>query len=173
MHLNQPNQLIADVASAVALPPRLKVKWLRSDCLKCLDLRGPAVAEVLTVSAWQSLVMCLGAVPDLEALHVQLPRGRMYQTACTANPDTPDEIFQWTFLQGFICTHCHCDVYRRLFLRQTRAQDGIGPAIPSGTYVRFSDFTKCSCVPCGRYFTSGCVRNSRWSPHAALSAGQI
>lgn len=62
--------LLSSMSQAVALAPRLKVKWVRTDCLTSLDLRG----VVLTDPCWSNLVMSFTAIPGLRDLHVQLPR---------------------------------------------------------------------------------------------------
>lgn len=64
--------LLSDVSDALALPAALKMKWLRADCLTALDLSAPG--DGWGLSAWQRLVMCLHAVPALQALAVCLPR---------------------------------------------------------------------------------------------------
>lgn len=75
----QSRRLISSFSQAVALPPRLKVKWLRTDCMSELDLRGVQLSN----SDWNSLVPSLSAVPGLLALHVCLPR---YQEVTPVNP---------------------------------------------------------------------------------------
>lgn len=63
-------KMLSSKSEAVALPAKLMVKWLRTDCLTRLDLRGVP----LTDASWNSLVMSFGAIPGLLALHARLPR---------------------------------------------------------------------------------------------------
>ena len=64
--------LIESVAEAIQLPAALRVKWLRADCCTCLDLSAPG--DAWTPGAWHGIVMCLHAVPNVQQLHVLLPR---------------------------------------------------------------------------------------------------
>lgn len=79
--------LVTGVAAAVALPPCLKVKWLRAECLARLDLKRPGPAW--TPAAWQRLVFCLHATPHLAELRVRLPCVSVLPSA-TAAPFKPD-----------------------------------------------------------------------------------
>eukprot|EP00892_Ulva_mutabilis_P000101 jgi/Ulvmu1/10091/UM006_0038.1 len=65
--------LLHSPAMAALLPPCLKVKWLRAECLSRLDLTRPGPSW--TTAAWQSLAFCLHAVPALAELRVRLPCG--------------------------------------------------------------------------------------------------
>lgn len=64
--------LVSTKEACLALQPCLKVKWLRSDCFKVLDV-SDIPSEQWTETAWRHLVMCLSAVQDLEVLRVKLP----------------------------------------------------------------------------------------------------
>lgn len=64
--------LLRGMADALSLPPALKAKWLRADCLVALDLSTPV--DDWSLSMWQELVMCFHAVPAMECLSVCLPR---------------------------------------------------------------------------------------------------
>lgn len=74
--------LLGGPAAALALPPCLKVKWLRADCLSALDVRRPGAAW--TTAAWQSLAFCMHAIPQLEELRVRLPCDAPVATPCDA-----------------------------------------------------------------------------------------
>lgn len=89
MCLRQPHQLVSSTATAVKLPARLKVKWLRADCLSVLDLCAPEVT--LTLPVWRSLVMCISVVPNLKQLALRLPRGegRAANVMISANSSRP------------------------------------------------------------------------------------
>lgn len=87
MCLRQPHQLVSSTATAVKLPARLKVKWLRSDCLSVLDLCAPEAT--LTLPAWRSLVMCISVVPNLKQLALRLPRGEGRPANVAANSSRP------------------------------------------------------------------------------------
>ena len=63
---------LTEVSQALELPPSLKVKWLTVHCCTVLDLSSPG--DSWTLALWQRLVMCMHAIPALEALSVCLPR---------------------------------------------------------------------------------------------------
>ena len=69
------------VEGALSLPPQLKVKWLRSDCMSELDLSNPGGGWGL--ARWRELALCMHAVPSLQKLTVKLPR---YTAVTKANP---------------------------------------------------------------------------------------
>lgn len=65
-------RLLHTMDDVLQLPPRLKVKWLRADCVSALDLSNPGL--YWNLAAWQEIALCLHAVPALETLTVRLPR---------------------------------------------------------------------------------------------------
>lgn len=70
-HLNGGTRLLNTTSDALDLPPALKVKWLRAECMQALDLTG--AGDRWGISAWQRLAMCLHAVPSLQELTIKLP----------------------------------------------------------------------------------------------------
>lgn len=134
LDLKQPNQLITTVTAAVSLPARLKVKWLRADCLRVLDLQSPDVA--LTCSAWRNLVMCFGAVPGLNVLRVRLPRGPR-----PAHLQTPPQASSngHVLVHGYLCCNCDGTAYQQLTQAANAGQNAnfnFTVAIPDGLQVQ-------------------------------------
>lgn len=68
------SRLVANMQEVYRLPPQLKVKWLRADCVSSLDLSSNNSAYMWSLTAWQELALCMHAVPGLKELAVQLPR---------------------------------------------------------------------------------------------------
>ena len=153
--LTQPHQLVPSTAMAVKLPARLKVKWLRADCLSVLDLRAPEVN--VTLQAWRSLVMCMTAVPSLKELAVRLPQD-----------DPPKPWVNITqprsqYLRGCLCSRCDSAAYRQL---QQAAQNGEAHAqfaqpvnIPDGVHATWRNL-QCDSCRCALVCVNKCVSNS-------------
>lgn len=149
MHMKQPHQLMSSTAQSVALPARLKVKWLRADCLSVLDLRSPEVK--LTVSAWKSLLLCLSVVPGLKVPALRLPRGELPQPPVVQPPvgSHPNVIRpRIEHLRGCVCQYCDRAAYQQM--RQATNRGGqnfhFTANIPDGVSVTWqSTCTRCGC----------------------------
>lgn len=71
-HPGGPEAPLLQLSDAVRLPPPLQLKWLRTDCIKFLDLSNPG--DAWTLAHWQALVGSLAGHPSLVGLRVALPR---------------------------------------------------------------------------------------------------
>lgn len=105
----QPGGLLSSLSQAVALPASMIAKWMRTDCLAELDLRGVQLKD----SEWSGLVMSFSAVPGLQALHVRLPRNvHQFPSAPSSTMDIKEVRLDrpgWSppvEVRGIWCTNC-------------------------------------------------------------------
>lgn len=113
----QPHQLVSSISEAIKLPARLKVKWLRADCLSVLDLC--ALEVPLTLPTWISLVMCICVVPNLKLLALKLPRGEVLQQGLYNANGT---LLATQYLTDTLCQYCDNAAFNQM--RQATIQGG-------------------------------------------------